>query len=691
MWGMTRGLHSAMCTAVFAMGIGCAEEPRHPVMTVDQVQQGSLLFETAQPGLYEPAPILATEAHIQVTAVVATVDVTQRFHNPADEWIEAVYAFPLPETAAVYRLRMEIGDRVIEGQIHEKAEAKRIYQDAKREGKKASLVEQHRPNIFTTWVANVGPQEDVVVKISYQETVNCEHGRFSLRFPMVVGPRYSPEPLSPPPGAPRGAPAPGSTVPVPVLHPDAGPVNPVRLDIDIDPGVPLSSIDSPSHAITRQPGKGTRHHVELASGTVPADRDFVLDWRPAAANEPTAALFTEEADGFTHVLLMFVPPQPVTGGAVRLSRQVVFVIDASGSMHGNSVDQARRSLLLALEQLEPEDSFNVIRFNNDTTKLFPQCVPASPDRVAEAKDYVSGLNADGGTEMLPAMRAALDDTGEPRDVRQIVFITDGCVTNEEEAFGLIRSRIGDSRLFTVGIGSAPNSYFMRKAAQFGRGTFTYVGSPSEVGEKMGRLLQQLESPVLTDVAVEWDQAAVDSYPDPVPDLYLGQPLVVVARLHGSTGEVRARGRAGDAPWSARISIDGAPRGQAIARLWARARIDALLDTLTDGAAEPDVREKVLEVALQHELVTRYTSLVAVDVTPTAPAGNSDPARPVPLNLPNGWSHEHVFGEMPRTATPAAIDLLVGLLLMLGAAASGFLIRRPIRERIVTGFTSSCAK
>jgi Ca-activated chloride channel family protein len=274
--------------------------------------------------------------------------------------------------------------------------------------------------------------------------------------------------------------------------------------------------------------------------------------------------------------------------------------------------------------------------------------------------------------MLPALRAALEGADEGSEVRQVVFVTDGAVGNEEELFRYIHDHLGRSRLFTVGIGSAPNSHFMTKAAEFGRGTFTYVGSPGEVDEKMGGLFRKLESPVLTDLRVEWDDPAVEAWPEKIPDLYAGEPLLVAARLSSAAGSVRVFGERAGARWSERVPIPVSTDQRGVDRIWARRKIAALMDRMTGGADRDSVKCEVVNVALRHHLVSSFTSLVAVDLTPTLASGAVCAARAVPVHLPAGWDRGHVFGEMPQTATPARLFLLLAAAL----AALAVILHRP---------------
>jgi Ca-activated chloride channel family protein len=630
-----------------------------------------------------PAPLVATEVSIDVAGSVARTRVTQRFVNPDAGWREGVYVFPLPEGAAVDHLDMRIGERRIEGQIRERGEARREYEQAKREGKKSALVEEERPNLFTTSVAPIGPHEEIVVSIEYQETLRYDSGTFSLRFPMAVTPRYLPgTPAGGPPsgtgwGSDTDAVPDGSRVTPPVVHPAQGSVLPVTLEATIDAGFPLARLESRYHTVRIDERADGRVTVRL-DGPVPATRDFELQWTPEVGHEPGAAVFAERRDDRSYALVMLVPGSP-DANAPRMPREVTFIIDTSGSMAGASIQQAKAALLLALERLAPGDRFNVIEFNSRSRPLFAAPMPVDPATTGRARAFVSGLRADGGTEMREALMLALAPSRAEGYVRQVVFLTDGAVGNEDELFRLIRERLDDRRLFTVGIGSAPNSHFMTKAARFGRGTFTYIGDAREVQERMTALFRKLESPVLTDVSIVWPHA-VESWPQAVPDLYAGEPIVVSAALPALSGDVVIRARRGGTPWQATVPLGVSGESSGIGVLWARAKIDALSDAAVAGANADDIRAEIVRVALAHHLVSRYTSLVAVDVTPTAPAGIDVKKTAVPGNLPDGQSFEAIFDGLPQTATRARFDMLVALAAMLAALTLFALSRRPSRSR-----------
>ncbi len=618
--------------------VGVAAQVPEQGMRPGDAKCGTLLLRTAE-GL-RPAPTVVTDVQIEVTGMVARTTVEQRFRNPGDGWVEGVYVFPLPERAAVDTLALVVGGRLIVGEIRTRGEARATYRKARKEGRKASLLEQERPNLFTTSVTGIGPGEEVRIGIEYQEDLRFDAGGYSLRFPMVVGPRY----------VPGGGHVPDAArITPPVRHPQEGPINPVRIRVELDSGVPLARLHSPSHAVRIRPLGGHRRAVELAKQSVPADSDFVLTWRPAPADAPVAALFHEEKEGERYALLMVMPPDPTHGDQASLPRETIFVIDTSGSMHGASIEQARRALGLALARLRPADRFNVIAFSSSTRRLFPRAVHAQPVHVDDAQRWVASLQAQGGTEMLPALQVALDPSEEGSRVRQVVFITDGAIGNEARLFAEIRSR-----LFTVGIGSAPNGHFMARAAELGRGTSTTISQIHEVREKMDALFAKLESPVLTDIRLEFDVDGAEAWPSRVPDLYLGEPVVVAARLPAGAGRFRVAGLRGGEPWQAELGLEAGVGRAGVSRLWARRKIASLTGSLHDEADPKRVREAVVALGLRHHLVTRHTSLVAVDVTPTAPLGVVPDLRALPTNLPKGWSYEHVFGELrAREGAPAA--------------------------------------
>jgi Ca-activated chloride channel family protein len=659
---------------------------------VADLDTGHMLLYDGQGTGFTAAVLQSSKVHFDISGMVATVTVEQSFRNDSGRWLEGVYAFPLPDAAAVRAMEMLVGERRIIGRIRERAEAQIIYREAKAAGKRTSLVEQQRPNLFSNRVANIAPGETIVVRLEYVQQVAYRAGRFSLRFPATITARYMP-------GAPLAAavdpdeplslevnPYLGWAVPTtavadadaisPLQYPQPGseqvPLNPLEVTVRLDMGIPLAKVEAPYHDITLARRAGV-YDIRLANGVSEMDRDFVLAWQPVSGAAPTAALFTEEVAGEYYGLLLVLPPADERAPP-PLPREIIFVVDTSGSMGGLSIRQARSSLGRALQALRPEDRFNIIEFNSTHQALYRRPLPATPEHVQRALEFVSQLEARGGTEMLPALRAALavpgdDDLLEERlPLRQVIFITDGAVGNEAALFEEISASLGASRLFTVGIGAAPNSWFMREAARYGRGTHTHIGSLEEVEDQMAGLFEQLSRPAAVDLEIEWP-APVEAWPQRIPDLYLGEPLLVAVKFGAAlpAGELRVKGRLGEADWAQRIQVAAAQDPLAgtahkgVASLWARYKIAGLLDQLLRGRSPDAVRADVLPLALQHQLLSPYTSFVAVEERIARPAGEPVGKVAVPNTRPQGQTPQSF--AYPRTATTGPAKLWLGTLLV----------------------------
>ena len=646
---------------LMALAILALSSQSHAAMVgPNDAKTGTLLSRAAEPGRYGVVPTVATEVGISVTGMIARTRVVQYFHHAGDDHVEGVYVFPLPENAAVDRLFIRIGEREIEGRIQEKAQARATYERAKSEGRKAALVEQLRPNLFTNSTAHIGPGERIVVSLEYQQMLAYDNGQYRLRFPLAVTPRYSP------PGAMNTEHA-GSL-------PDegcGGIDNMVDIAVSLDAGVELGAIESSYHETWIEKSAGRRALVGLARDQESADRDFELTWRLAPGAAPAAAVFTEEHGGLQYALLMVAPPQPTAGEDAafkRLPRETLLVVDTSGSMEGTSMAQARAALQVALATLTPRDRFNVIEFNSEAKALFPSAVAVTAASLEEARRFVAGLRASGGTEMDKALDLALDGREAAGYLRQVVFITDGAVANEEALFALIAARLGNTRLFTVGIGSAPNAHFMTRAARFGRGTFTQVSDVREVEGKVSRLFEKIEAPVLRDVRVAWsDGTPVETYPARVPDLYLGEPIVLSTAASPSARSLVVSGLRGNQPWSVVLTPAAGETAPGVGTLWARSRIASLMDGLSRGEDADGIRRAVIQVALEHHLVSAYTSLVAVDVTPSHAQGS---ARLAVLR-----TSAPAAQALPQTDTESTVHLLLGLLALVAAGVVAFIGRR----------------
>ena len=665
----------------------------------------TLLFQSAD-GSYAAAAPLQTDLRISVAGVVARVRVAQRFRNSGTAYAEAVYALPLADDAAVDRLLMQVGERVIEGEIHERQRAERIYGEARAAGQRASLVRQTSANLFTTAVANIAPGETIDITIEYLQTARYDAGEFSLRVPLTLTPRYGL------PDTPEGVSALGSAVLPGTAGNDSAmaagarstPWHEAYVHAVLAPGMPLEWLGSRSHELNAvrergaawtaprnggsienggraagvlvQPPPTELYVLDTVAPRVPMDRDLLIAWRPQVGVAPAVAALTETVGDTTYALLMILPPPAHT--ARSQPREQLYVIDTSGSMGGESIVQAKAALKDALGRLTSADRFNVIQFDSTTSSLYFQPVSFSPTTHAQALAYVDRLQADGGTEIGAAIHLALSQPTMAGYVRQVIFITDGAVSAETALFAAIEQRLGDARLFTVGIGSAPNSYFMRKAAQFGRGTYTHIGDVAHVTEKMTALFAKLEHVALSNVVVDWPEA-VELYPHAIPDLYAGEPLVVTASYPAAPDRpllTTAFGQAAGVPW--RQSVAGSPSElPGIAALWARRKIEHLIDSRVAGTDETLIRDLVVATALEHHLVSPYTSLVAVDKTPGRSAAAALERRDIENSRPAGAQYALA---MPQTATPAALLRWLGVIVLLGVGLPLLATRTQLNRR-----------
>jgi len=405
------------------------------------------------------------------------------------------------------------------------------------------------------------------------------------------------------------------------------------------------------------------------------------------------------------VLAQVTPPIAARTGPPP-ALDIVFVIDNSGSMGGESMRQAKAGLLYGLSNLKSGDRFNVVRFDDTLTVLFEGAVAADAANLAKARKFVSGLEATGGTEMVPAMAAALkeengrDQGGADSRVRQVVFMTDGAIGDEQGLFDAITAGRGRSKVFMVGIGSAPNSYLMSRAAELGRGTFTHIGSTDGVEEAMRALFDKLESPVATNLVARFEGAASDAAPAVLPDLYRGEPVTLAARVDDLDGVLTISGVIDGRPWQTRIRLRDAEAGKGISKLWARRKItDAEVARTLAQITEDEADARVLKLGLDHGLVTSQTSLVAVDKSPARPANAPLLRSDLPLNLPAGWDFDALFNrkaetsaadvpadpeqqiaqlDLPQTATDAPMLILMGLgltTLALALGAGGWVLGR----------------
>ena len=634
--------------AAFAAGLVVFALPAQavPLVRRDDVRSPSLLLDSGEPGLFIEAANSSTDVEVVVSGVVVETRVRQRFSNTGSTVLDGIYVFPLPEGAAVHELRFEVNGRVIEGLIQEKKEAEKTFEQAKAEGKKATLLVQERPDLFNTRLTGIGPGEHIDVVIGLQDVVRYEAGTASLRFPTGLTPRYTPA---------------GSTA----LTTETLPASTFSLRADVEAGFAIAAVSSAHHAITttRNP---SGVHVETA-GVMDRGSDFTLSWTAAPMLAPNATVLTEKVGDDTYGLVLVSPPT-VVDNDVRVSRETIFVLDTSGSMAGPSMEQARKAMQHGLATLLPIDRFNIIEFDDDFSTLFKVAERADAKHLAAARTFIAGLKADGGTEMAEALARALQpDVNDDnlKRVRQILFVTDGAVSNEDQLLRSIQTGLGESRLFTVAIGGAPNASFMTKAAELGRGTFTFIGNTNEVEEKMGELFSKIESPVLSNIALSvppsmqqaLDRGQIEMWPRTIGDLYVGEPVVVafkaIAGVDMSTlASLTLHAKAAGKPLEMKLELPAASADRGLHRLWARRKIEHLLDLERAGVGQ---HAAIVALGIKHRLVTPYTSLVAVD---------SDPPRLADGRIELG-------NTLPKGGTATNALLGAGL----SAVVAGLLLRR----------------
>jgi len=617
----------------------------------------------SEPGI-DALPLKTTQVDIKVSGVIADVRVTQVYRNEGAQPIEAKYLFPASTRAAVYAMRMRVGDRVVEAQIREKQTARREYETAKREGKSASLLEQQRPNVFQMSIANVLPGDEIAVDLRYTETVIPDHGIYRFVFPTVVGPRYNGAPGKESHQAERW-------IAQPTLR--AGQPAPHTLSIraEINGPVPVQDMRSPSHRLAVD-GLGTRKtQAALEPATEHANRDFVLEYR-LAGKEISSGVLLHEGSDENFFLALIEPPARVPSAAI-VAREYVFVLDVSGSMHGFPIETAKTLLRGLVANLKPTDTFNIIPFAGGQSLFAPRSVPAARENVDAAVRFITGQRGGGSTELLAALRRALALPSDSERARSFVVITDGYVSIEKEAMDLVRANLGHANVFAFGIGSSVNRFLIEGLARAGRGEAFVVLNPQQAAIEADRFRAYIEAPVLTRIRVAFRGFdAYDVDPPQVPDLFAQRPIVISGKFRGRPAgaiDVEAISATGTFVHSIDVAGSVLDTGdmKALAYLWARSRIATLGDyqkLANDSAAA----REITELGLKYGLLTDYTSFIAVDKlirNPTGQATSVDQAQP----LPEGVS-ELAVGEVPSTPEPEFVSMT-----LLAAGLAWWLRRR----------------
>ncbi len=614
----------------------------------------------AEPGdltIYRPdgkvealCPLKGTKVNASINGFGVRVTLIQTFVNPSKEPVEAIYTFPLSENAAVDKMRIKIGNRVIAGEIKEKGEARAIYEAAKAQGKVASLLDQERPNLFTQSIANLMPGATVEVEISYVELAKYEEGWFEFSYPMVVGPRFldgeTPDATKiNPQYAPKGTRT-GSTI---------------DMTVDIDAGAPIVEVKSELHQIkTERPGE-TMARVRLAKADEIPNKDFILRWR--VPNEQMQGAFlthiSQKGEGFFSLVLL--PPKDPSPRDIA-PKELILVMDQSGSQNGFPIEKSKALAKLLLSKLRPDDTVNVVSFANSVTRLWATPVNATPEAIAEATRFVSTLQANGGTQLKLAVDAALQPPADPNRVRIVAFCTDGYVGDDFGVLDAVKTQRDKARMFTFGIGNGVNRFLISGMSAEGKGDAEFVTLASDADAAAERFERRVRTPVLTDVQVEIRGVPVQEVtPNALPDVFSEKPVVIMGKYSQPgnatvvlTGKIGSRSYRRE--WNVEFPANDVD-GDSIASLWARAKIGDLtrenwLANKGNNGDSEKLKSQILPIALKYKLMSQYTSFVAVEQKVVNVGGKSKLVH-VPVDMTDGVDLSTEGGRMRRAGSPGA--------------------------------------
>lgn len=608
---------------------------------------GALMAKVANEKEPVPVPLKHTDVKADILGYIATVDVTQQYHNPFSEKIEAVYVFPLPHNAAINEFLMTIGERKIRGIIRERLEAEKIYQEARAQGYVASLLTQERPNIFTQAVANIEPGKEIDINIRYFQTLSYADGYYEWHFPMVVGPRFNPPYQKDGVGAVgRGAQGmSGQTTEVQYLKPSERSGHDISLAVHLNAGVAIETIESINHRFDLKKERPERARITLAEEDRIANKDFVLRYRVAGETIKTA-VFTQRDKTGSYFTLMLYPPKDL-GALPRQPLEMVFTLDVSGSMTGQPIEQSRAAIRYALRHMRPDDTFQIIRFANGADKFADRPAPATPENLRSAMRFIESTSAGGGTYMIDGIRGSLNFPHDESRLRFVSFLTDGYIGNEREILAEVRKSLGPSRIFSFGVGSSPNRYLLDHMAKLGNGAVAYLSLNEKADEVMELFFNRIAHPAMTDLAIDFGKIKVtDVYPQRVPDLFVGRPVILTGRFSGEgQTTIKVRGKVGNEMQEIRIPVnldEDAAKHAGIAAVWARAKI-ADLDDRSIDEDNADLPNQIKQTALQFGLMSPYTAFIAVDATRRT-EGDHGTSVSVPVPVPEGVRYETTVGE-----------------------------------------------
>jgi Ca-activated chloride channel family protein len=635
-------------------GIATQKPSQRQLSGFKSADSGSLAVLDTHGKAVGKCPLKHTDVKAKISGYVARVTVKQTFENPFKDKIEAVYTFPLSDSGAVDDMVMKVGSRTIHGTIKRREEARKIYDDAKEQGHVASLLDQERTNIFTQSVANIRPGEKVEITLTYVDLLPYESGEYSFIFPTVVGPRFNPGQATGHQGTGWSADTSqvpdGSKITPPVTPQGTRSGHDLSMEVSIDSGVPINQVSSKLHEVSVNRAGSESATIQLMDKATIPNKDFVLSWSVAGDRLKSGYLTHRTADT-GYFSLMILPPKRVTP-AEAAPKEMVFLIDCSGSQSGPPLQKAKETMDYILDHMNPQDTFQVISFSSQLKTLFDKPEMASDSMRHKAKKFVADLQANGGTWIAPAVETACSIPADDHRLRIVSFMTDGYVGNDYEILGMVRKLRGTSRWFPFGTGNSVNRLLIDGMAKEGGGEPDYVllnSSGAEVGKKY---YDRIASPVLTDVKVDFGDLAVkDVFPNQISDVWAERPLYIKGTYtKPGAGTVTISGFSGGKPYVQKLAVtfpEKQSANAAISSIWARAKVDRLVSEdyagAQRGALNPELKEEVIKVALDHHIMTEYTSFVAVEETVITDGGTPRTIA-VPVEMPEGVSYSGVFGE-----------------------------------------------
>ncbi len=603
-------------------------------------------------------PLKDTRVQIDVSGVIADVKVAQIYRNEGSRPINARYVFPASTRAAVYAMRMRIGDQVIVAKIKEREKAKQEFEKAKQEGKSASLLEQNRPNVFSMNLANLMPGDQVEIELRYTELLVPTDGVYEVVFPTVVGPRYSSQPESTAPQEDRW-------VKSPYLHEGKPPTSALHISARISAGVPIRDLSCTSHQIS--PQWQSPNVAQLVLGDVDkfqGNRDFILRYR-LSGDQIASGLLLYRGDDENFFLYMAQPPQRVTNADIP-AREYIFVVDVSGSMNGFPLNTSKRLLQDLIGQLRPSDLFNVVLFAGDSTTLSAKSLRADQQNISNAIRLIEQQRGSGGTELLAAIKQAMSIPREANVSRSVVLVTDGYISGEKGVFDYIRDNLDQCNVFSFGIGSSVNRYLIEGVAKAGMGEPFVVTKEEEAPAIAARFREYIQTPVLTDIQVRAVGFEIyDAHPERLPDLFAERPVILFGKWRGPlSGAFELRGRTGQGDYLTRVdvaSVQPDESNRALRYLWARSRIAELSD-YGYGNPDSDRIKDITSLGLKYNLLTQYTSFIAVREMVRNTQGTAEEVDQ-PLPLPQGVS-DLAVGSEPEILWLMAAFTVIALIMAL---------------------------